>query len=277
MKAATILFISLLALQNAPQLTWTPGAADRPMGENETLSDARRFAMNDARRDAIAKANGREITAKTIVENSQLAIDLVAAYEEGMIVNEETLEVRPEVLGMGGKFFINWKVSLRAQVTPPRTIRHDPDFQAMLDLGKFAFTEGESMAITVKPTRDAYIQIFNVGADGAVTALVPNRYHRDKLVRAGTTFRFPSMDEERQGIRLTAALPENATQSDEKITVIATRRDVDLVGTDFQEAVFKVYDGKTTGLITSLNQKLSTLADTEWVQDTTAYKIFKRK
>ena len=277
MKAPALLLMGLWAVQNAPQLAWTPGESSKTVNDNETLAEGRRNAMNDARRNAIAKANGTEVTGKTIVENSQVAVDLVAAYEEGLIVNEQILEDKPEVVSGGGKYFINWIIRLQAQVTKPRKIRHDPNFRATIDVGKPVFTEGDNMAITVKPTRDSYIQIFNVGADGAVTALVPNRYHRDKLVRAGAAFRFPSMEEERQGIRLTATLSDNATSSEEKITVIATLRDVDLVGTDFQEAIFKVFDGKTTGLITNLNQKLSALADTEWVQDTTAYKIFKRK
>src|SRR5439155_11581093 len=134
---------------------------------------------------------------------------------------------------------------------------------------------GENLTITVKPTRDAYIHIFNVGPDGAVTTLVPNRYRAEKFLRAGTTFRFPSEEEERRGIHLTATLPEGAPSSEEKVTVIATRRDIDLVGNYFREAAFKVYDGKTTGLITELNKKLQSLADTEWVQDSTAYRIFK--
>lgn len=276
MRMIGLFFISLLMVQNLP-LPWTTGESSRPVGENETIAEGRRHALNEARRNAIGKANGIEVTGKTIVENLQLAVDLVAAYEEGLIVSEEILESRPEVLSLGGNHFINWNVRLRAQVTPPRKVRHDPDFQARVDINKSVFTEGETMTITVKPTRDAYLHIFNVGADGSVTTLVPNRYHRDKFVRAGTSFRFPSADEERQGIRLTAALAENSASSEEKITIIATRQDIDLVGTDFQEAVFKVYDGKTTGLITNLNQKLSALADTDWVQDVTAYRIFKRK
>ena len=279
MKVAAYFFIFTWLLQNAQPLAWHEAQSSITIGENDTLSEGRRHAMNEARRSAIAKANGTEISGKTIVENSQIAVDLVAAYEEGLIVNEETMESRPEVLTTGGKYFVNWNVRLRAQVTPPRKIRHDPDFLAPISLegGKSVFNDGDNLAITVKPTRDAYIHIFNVGADGAVTTLVPNRYHPDKFWRAGTVFRFPSAEEERRGIHLTAALPEGAPSSEEKITVIATRRDIDLVGNDFREAVFKVYDGKTTGLITELNKKLQMLADTEWVQDTTAYRIFKRK
>ena len=110
----------------------------------------------------------------------------------------------------------------------------------------------------------------------AVTTLVPNRFHRDNFVRAGTTLRFPSPDEERQGIRVTANLPRDAPSSEERITIVATRRDIDLAGTDFDEAVFKVYDGQTTGLVGALYRKLSELADTDWVQDAVAYRIFKR-
>ena len=170
MRRFALLFLGVWTWQNNSDLRWTPGEASRTIGENETLAEARRHATNEARRAAIARANGTEISAKTITENSQLAIDLVAAFEEGLIVNERTIENRPEVFGLNGKYFINWNVRLEAQVTPPRKVRQDPGFRAEIDLGKFAFTEGEMLSITVKPTRDAYIHVFNVGADGAVTS-----------------------------------------------------------------------------------------------------------
>jgi hypothetical protein len=263
-------------LQNSGQIPWTEEDAFVSMGENQTLAETRRAALNDARRRAIERANGVQVSGKTVLENSQVAVDLVQAFSEGLIVGEEVLDSRPEVFESAGKFFVNWKVRLRVRVTPPRIVRHDPTFRADIALEKSVFTEGENLVLTVTTTKDAHIHIFNVGADGAVTALVPNRYHREKFVRAGTTFRFPSSEEQKQGLRLTATLPENAPSSEEKVTVIATRQDVDLVGTDFQEAVLKVYDGQMTGLITRLNEKLSALADTEWFQDVAAYRIFRR-
>jgi len=277
MKAIAPFIIALSLFQGVRQLPWTGGQAFVSIGDNETLAEARRHAENEARREAIAKANGTEVTGKTILENSQIALDLVSAYEEGLIASEQILESRPEVIESAGKHFVLWRVRLNAQVTPPRVVRHDPQFRAEISLEKTTFVEGENLTITVAPTRDSYIHVFNVGADGAVTTLVPNRYHPDKFVRAGIRFRFPSAEQERQGIRLTATLPEDARSSEERITVIATRQDIDLIGTDFREGAFKIYDGKTTALITTLNQKLSGLADTDWVQDVVAYRVLKRK
>jgi hypothetical protein len=276
MKFAALLLLALPLVQNVQQLPWTEEESFITIGDNQTLGEAKRAALNEALRKAVEKANGVQITGKTVLENSQVAVDLVQAFAEGLIVDQEIIDNRPEVMGTGGKFFVNWKVRVKARVTPPKVVRHDPNFTTDVSLEKSVFTEGENLVLSVTATRDAYIHVFNVGSDGAVTTLVPNRYHRDKLVRAGTTFRFPSADEQRQGIRLTATLPAGMPSSEEKVTVIATRQDVDLVGTDFQEAVFKVYDGQTTGLITSLNEKLSKLADADWFQDVAAYRIFKR-
>jgi hypothetical protein len=276
MKVIALLLLALPLLQGAQELPWIEEESSITMGENQTLGDTRRAALNDALRKAVEKANGVQVTGKTVLENSQVAVDLVQAFAEGLIVDQQILDNRPEVLESAGKFFVNWKVRLKAKVTPPKVVRHDPNFIAEITLDKSVFTEGENLVLAVTPKQDAYIHIFNVGADGAVTTLIPNRYHRDKLVRGGTTFRFPSAEEQRQGIKLTAALPPGAPSSEEKVTLIATRRDVDLVGTDFQEADFKVYDGQTTGLITSLNEKLSRLADADWFQDVAAYRIFKR-
>ncbi len=276
MKAFALFLLALPLMQNVQELPWTEEEGFITMGENQTLGETRRAALNEALRKAVEKANGVQVTGKTVLENSQVAVDLVQAFADGLIVDQEVLDNRPEVLESGGRFFVNWKVRVKAKVTPPRVIRHDPAFTAEITLDKSVFTEGDNLVLSVKATRDAYIHVFNVGADGAVTTLVPNRYHRDKLVKAGTTFRFPSDEEQRQGIRLTATLPAGMPSSEEKVTVIATRQDVDLVGTEFQEAVFKVYDGQTTGLITTLNDKLSKLADADWFQDVAAYRIFKR-
>src|ERR1041384_6804030 len=106
MKTIARIFIALWIFENGAPLAWTPGESSRTVGENETLAEARRNALNEARRDAVARANGTEVTGKTIVESSQLVLDLVAAYQEGMIVNEETLESRPEIVSAGGKYFI---------------------------------------------------------------------------------------------------------------------------------------------------------------------------
>ncbi|MBM3803383.1 MAG: DUF4384 domain-containing protein [Acidimicrobiia bacterium] len=276
MRAIALLLLFVPFLQDVKDLPWTEEEAFVTMGENQTLGETRRAALNEALRKAVEKANGVQVSGKTVLENSQVAVDLVQAFADGLIVDQQIIDNRPEVLESAGKFFVNWKVRVKAKVTPPRVVRHDPNFRADITLGKSVFTEGENLVMTVTVTRDAYIHVFNVGADGAVTTLVPNRFHREKLIRAGTTFRFPPDEQQRQGIRLTATLPTGAPSSEEKVTVIATRRDVDLVGTDFQEAVFKVYDPQTTGLITSLNEKLSRLSDADWFQDVAAYRIFKR-
>lgn len=278
MKVTIGLLIFSLSLVQAREPRWSDVVeAEVQVGENETLTAARLRAINEAQRSAVESTNNVEIDDKTIFQNSQVVTDLVRHLTKGMIIKQEIVWHRPEVQKIGENYFVFWKVRLRALVTPPREVSRDTAFQARISLNKDVFNEGENLELTVKVNSDAYIHIFNVDSEDAVTTLVPNRFHRDNFVRANSTFRFPSLEEAKQGIRLTAALPSNREESEEKVTVIATRRKIDLVGADFREAVYQIYEGKTTGLITQLSEKLYALEDADWDQHIATYRIFRKK
>ncbi len=50
---------------------------------------------------------------------------------------------------------------------------------------------GEKIRIFVTPSQNAYVYLFNVGADGAVTQILPNRFASEALVKANTVKSFP--------------------------------------------------------------------------------------
>lgn len=50
----------------------------------------------------------------------------------------------------------------------------------------------EKISVNVQPTRDAYVYLFNVGPDGSVDLVLPNKLGGDNFVKANTTKTFPA-------------------------------------------------------------------------------------
>ena len=276
MKTAAYFLISLFLLQNAREFPRQDGRATITINDVETLAAAQKRAEDEALRDAVEKATGREIIGDTIVRNSQMAGDWTRAMSQGIALDPKILETVPNLrLESGGKWYIDLTVHVNAQVAPAKTARHVFGTHISLD-GKDKFIEKENMAFDVQVSEDAYVHVFNIGPDGSVTTLIPNRYHKEKFLKQGTILRFPSADEERQGIHLTAELPPGATSSKEQVKVIATRHDNLLLGDDFKEAAFRVYDGKSTGLIGDLMKRIYNFDGADWSEDSAEYEIVKK-
>ena len=68
----------------------------------------------------------------------------------------------------------------------------------MLDRAEGTYKPGESVALTVKTTQDAYIWVFDTGTSGRVHQLFPNEYAADNFVRAGHSLTLPSAQDDYQ-------------------------------------------------------------------------------
>lgn len=61
----------------------------------------------------------------------------------------------------------------------------------------------------------------------------------------------------------------------EKIKVIATTKQIDLMKGKVREGVYQVYAGKDTALVTDLLKELSLLDEAEWAEMTVLYEVRK--
>ncbi|MBI5749593.1 MAG: DUF4384 domain-containing protein, partial [Nitrospinae bacterium] len=129
---------------------------------------------------------------------------------------------------------------------------------------------GEEVKIFYQANSDCYIYIFSIAADGSVTLLLPNSINPDSSIEAGKTYTFPP-DESK--IKLQAQfLPEfKQNTAEERIKVIATKKKEDIIPLGFQEGVFKVYDAKSTGMISDLVKRLNQIEPTGWTEATAVY------
>ncbi|MFZ3122136.1 MAG: DUF4384 domain-containing protein [Thermodesulfovibrionales bacterium] len=167
-----------------------------------------------------------------------------------------------------------YKVKLKALVEPVYPEKSET-ISLKVSLSKTVLKEGDEVKVFFQTNRDSYVYIFSVAADGSVTLLLPNSINKDNLILAGRAYTFPTPESR---IRLTAMfLPEfKGKIAEEKIKIITTKKKEDLVPLGFQEGMFKVYDAKSTGMISDLIKRLNQLEPADWAEATTVYRIERR-
>ena len=90
-----------------------------------------------------------------------------------------------------------------------------------LDRADGKYRPGESVALTVETSEDAYVWVFDTGTSGRVHQIFPNEHATDNFMRAGQAVTLPGEDAKYQFV---AAEPAGV----ELLTVIASREDTPL-------------------------------------------------
>jgi len=95
-----------------------------------------------------------------------------------------------------------------------------------------SFASGESINLTIRPTRDAYVYCYLLDEKAKVTRFFPNRFSKDPLIQTAQPLQLPGK------ARFQLAIKSRGAR--ETITCFATPRDVmaqlsdNVVGTDFE-------------------------------------------
>jgi hypothetical protein len=270
-KAVFILIFLLPALLpsasfSAGQPLWVEASGEAVLGDIDTPNEVKERARRDAQKNAVETAVGVFIKSHTLVSNSQLAEDLVYAAVRGRIEKSEILQE-----GWDSKDRSLYRVKIKALIQPVFPEKGD-GLSVKVHLSKTDLKAGEDVRIFYEPNRDCYVYIFSVASDGSVTLLLPNSAHKENRAKSGTVHVFPP---EENSIRLTAAfLPGYAENTaEERIKLIATRKKENLIPLGFQEGIFKVYDSKSTGMISDLVRRLNSLDPADWTEATVLYNL----
>jgi hypothetical protein len=216
------------------------------------------------------------VRASTVVYNFGVAEDLVHSIVRGVVIEEQILSegLRELDIGKGGKVLAH-DTTLRALIRPVPAERRTA-FAIEGNLNKSIFFANEEIVITVAASEAAYIHIFNVEQDNAVTVLFPNKFRRDNFVSGKKALIFPDDELREMGVRLRVIPPAGATKALEKIKLIATKRNLELPRGKFDDASFQTYQGHDTGLVTDLMKELTKLEDTEWAEMTVSYEVLNK-
>jgi hypothetical protein len=244
--------------------------------EDTTIGEARTRSRDEARRKAIEQAIGVFVRASTVVYNAGLAEDLIHSIVRGVVIEEEILSegLREIDIGKGEKSLVHG-TTLRALIRPVPAERRT-HFAVKGRLNKPIFFANEEMVITVAASEAAYIHIFNVEQDNAVTVLFPNKFRRDNFLNGKKELIFPDDELRDTGVRLRVIPPPGTSKALEKIKLIATKKNLNLPRGKFNDASFQTYQGHDTGLLTDLMKELTKLDDTEWAEVTVSYEVLRK-
>ena len=266
-----LLLFSALMLISFPvfaseKSVWVESDGEAYMSEVETPKEVMERAKKDAQNKAIEKARGVFIRSHTLVSNSQLTEDLIYAAVRGKI---ERVNVTKK--GWDEKDRNLYRVRLKALVSPVYPER-GKGIALKVSLSKADLKEGANVKIFYQANIDCYVYIFSVAADGSVTLLLPNSMNQENFITAEKAYKFPPAN---SSIRLKALfLPDyKGNTAEEKIKVTATRKKEDIVPLGFQEGMFKVYDARSTGMISDLVKRLNQLEPDDWAEATAVYRI----
>jgi hypothetical protein len=267
MKKILTLFILLifpLVGLAAEKPVWITAEGESYQGEMDTLKEVKTRAKREAETKAVEMAVGTFIKSHTLVSNSQVAEDLIYAAVRGKITKEEVISS-----DWDAKERNLYKVKIKALVEPVYPEKGET-LSAKLHLSKTDLKEGDEVQIFYQVSKDSYVYIFSIAADGSVTLLLPNSNTPDNFSKAGKVYQFPPKDSH---IQLQALfLPDyKEISAEEKIKIIATRQKEELLPLGFREGVFQVYDAKSTGMIGDLVRRLNQIEPTDWTEVTVHY------
>jgi hypothetical protein len=248
------------------QPVWVEEVGRASLGDNDTLAEVRERARKEAGARALEKAKGTFIKAHTLVSNSQLVEDLIFAAVRGHI---EKLEVLDE--GWESKEKNIYQVKIKALIRP---VYPEKEGGLLIKpaLSKSDLQEGEAVKIFYQVNRNCYVYIFSIAADGSVTLLFPNSINSQNFITSGNVYEFP---EPGSRIQLQARFLPNDPKNvaEERIKIIATQEKEDLIPLGFREGMFKIYDAKSTGLISDLVKRLNRLDPASWTEATLTYRL----
>lgn len=266
------LFILLFFLLNSSPLVgevkgeglWIEAEGEAYQGEIETPKEVMERARRDAQSKAVERGVGAFIKSHTLVSNSQLSEDLIYAAVRGKIERIETIKE-----WWDEKERNLYRVRLKALIKPVYPERGE-GITLKLSLSKTSVKKGEVVKIYYQANTDCYIYIFSIAADGSVTLLFPNTMETDNSIKSGRAYEFPG---ELSKIHLEAHfLPEYTKDTaEERIKAIATKKREEIIPLGFKEGLFKVYDAKSTGMISDLVKRLNQLEPLDWTEATAVY------
>lgn len=246
-----------------------------PFLKDMSLDEVRGHARDEARRNAIEQAVGVFVRSASVLHNSQITDELISSVSRGVIEQEQWSNEQIEEIKNGnrpGPVMAMYRITVKALVRPVRVERR-AGFDVRGGLNKTVFQNNEEALIKIRSTQPAYLHVFSVTQDGGVTLLLPNKFVERNQIAADQEIMFPNDTLRALGVRLRVSLPQGTKKAQEYIKVIATRKPVNLVGTDASNDVFKTYTGGENGMIQDVIKRLAQLEDEDWSETTLPYEV----
>ncbi len=250
LKSVWVFVVILAGFHTGPLLAqetvWVTVEGYAPI-ENVTKTEARKLAIDNARREAVEKVVGVDLLAETMVINYNVSSDVIRTIPHGKIIGIEILNEDIELIPAkekGDVPFLAYKVKIRAHVAK-EIGRTDAFFRLEATANRTVYKQGDLIELQVTPSKDCYLTIFNVLEDETVIVLFPNRFNQNNFIKANTQFIFPGNNDRKKGITLEAFLNEGQQKTDEMFHVLALKEPLLFSAAKFKEGIFGIYDGQS--------------------------------
>ena len=194
--------------------------------QNISPEEARELAIQNACKKAIEYYSGIEISGRTLTlqaeSNEKILLDnflqLINQTSQGIILEKEVLN---EEIKTDGNI-LNKVVVLKVKVGQQKGEK-DPYFNLTANLNREYFKENENLEITVIPTKECYLTVFNICSNDSVYIIFPNQYRKNNCVKAGEVFKLPNENDKKIGLSFPVYLLPGRDEDNEIIKVIATK------------------------------------------------------
>ena len=252
---------------------WVTAEGIVQFGPDTTLAEAGARSREKARHQAVEKAVGVFVNGRTLVYNTTVAENIVTSMVRGIIIEEHILD---EGLRSTGQYSesvaLLYSTKLRAKVKPV-SLKYAKNLKVDVILNRTVFQEGDEVQVTITPSQDTYVYILNVRQDDNVTLLFPNKFSQDNFLSAHSEFVFPDESQRNLGIRLRVELPRGKSKSIEKVKVVASEKQVDLLDNTRRNNTFMTVARDDQFKVTDLMKQLALAEETTWTDTTIPYEI----
>ena len=164
------------------------------LSENMTLAETREAAFINAKRQALEMTK-TFIQSKTKVENLELVYDHIDVTSEGAVT---VIEQKDFGVESNSRYHVWIKAEveygLRTQDNIKTTDSHMNESSPLtvkIWTSKDIYREGERIEIYIKGNKDFYARVINISSDGNIIQLLPNKFRKNNLFKAGNTYVIP--------------------------------------------------------------------------------------
>ena len=129
----------------------------------------------------------------------------------------------------------------------------------------------EKIVFYVKSDKNGYLTMLDVGPNGDITVIFPNKFHRDNLIRAGVTYQVPSPN---YGFEFDVRGPAGL----ERIKAIVTLNKVPLLKIDLDKGFYSLKRGTNHGsrTIQALSKQVESVESLTWSEAYSEIFIFRK-
>ena len=202
----------------------------------DTRPKAKEIMLRKLRNEAVNKKVG------TTVEVTQLLTDVMSAtgnesFEQsawsgffrstvsGIITDYEQLAYKDSSLGEGKGFILALEYKFYVE---PVTGQRDPGFWMDSELENDMLKEGGDLVIRLRPSKDAYVYIFNLMADNNAMLMFPNDYMTENFISAEAELVVPDPKIQKYVSFIVGTMPGQKITS-ESVYIICTKQKVPVI------------------------------------------------